>query len=327
MSDQQRLSVNAMLLAERSGAARTLDELRAAYDAKGALVPIPDEMRFESRTEAGVPLEFGTGHAVEPGRSILYVHGGGGVVGSFESHRGMVARLGVGARANTIAVGYRLAPEHVFPAGLEDVIAAYRWAIGSGIAPSHLAVAADSVGASLVLAMLMQARDQGLPMPAACVLFSPMVDQTGTAASMEDKAAEDMVVTRDGRKASSGLYIGTADRADPRLSPLFGDFRDLPPLLVQVGTAEALLDDSVSLARRAMLANVDVRLEGWPRMQHVWHQFASLLDEGSEALDSAARFLGAHLGSDREISRADAAAVCAGRTELTPSQNQHQPGE
>jgi acetyl esterase/lipase len=317
MSEEQRLAVNEMLIAERAAGPRTLEQLRAGYDAKGQLCPIPSAIQFERRRVAGVELEFGIDPEIDSDRTILFAHGGGGVVGSLESHRGMLARLGRAARANTIAVGYRLAPEHQFPAALEDVLAAYRWLVGTNLEPQDIAVAADSVGASLVLAALMQARDEGLAMPAACALFSPMVDQTGDTASMDEKAGEDLVVTRQGRLASSNLYIGKTDRGEPRLSPLFGNFAGLPPLLIQVGTAEALLDDAVSLARRAMLANVEVRLEGWSRQQHVWHMYASVLDEAGDALDAAGAFIATCLSVSGRPGRQGAATL--GHKALTTS--------
>jgi acetyl esterase/lipase len=309
MSEEQRLAVNEMLIADRMAGPRTLEEVRAVYDAKGQLCPVPAALHFERRRIAGVELEFGIDPDIDCDRTILFAHGGGGVVGSFESHRGMLARLGQSAHANTIAVGYRLAPEHKFPAALDDVLAAYRWLVGTGAAPEDIAVAADSAGASLVLAALMQARDEGMAMPAACALFSPMVDQTGSAASMVEKAGEDLVVTRQGRLASSSHYIGDTARWEPRLSPLFGNLAGLPPLLIQVGTAEALLDDAVSLSRRAMLANVEVRLEGWSRMQHVWHMYASVLDEAGDALDAAGAFIAARLSAPERTGSQGASAL------------------
>lgn len=268
---------------------------RAAYDKKGEQVELKPSLSFEQGTANGVPIEIVTDAEVENDRTILYAHGGGGSLGSIASHRGLVGLLGTAAGARTISIGYRLAPEHVFPAGLEDVYAAYRWLVDSGADLDRVVLAGDSAGCTFVLSALMQARADGLPMPAACVLFSPMVDQTAEAESMDLKAGEDVLVTRAGRAASSAMFIGDTDRRDPRLSPLFGDFAGLPPLYIQVGTSEALLDDSVFLARNAMLANVEVQLEGWPHMQHVWHLEADTLSQARDAISAAGRYIAERL--------------------------------
>ncbi|MGH8464029.1 MAG: alpha/beta hydrolase [Pseudomonas sp.] len=278
-------------MALSADALEALNQRRRAYDGKGALVALQPSLVAEPTLANGVPVEITVDSAAQTDITIFYAHGGGGSLGSIDSHRGLVGLLGMAARARTISVGYRLAPEHVFPAGLEDVYTAYRWLIESGTAVVKLVVAGDSAGCTFILSTLMQARADGLPMPAAAVLLSPMVDQTAEAETMDLKAGEDRLVTREGRKASSAMFIGNTDRRDPRLSPLFGDFMGLPPLYIQVGTAECLLDDALFLARNAMLANVEVHLEGWPNMQHVWHLETQTVPEAAVAIEAAGLFI------------------------------------
>jgi len=217
------------------------------------------------------------------------------VSGSIATHRALVARLSRAAQSRVLAIDYRLAPEHPFPAAGEDAIEAYQWLVDRGTNPARIIVAGDSAGGGLAVSTLVAIRDAGLPLPAAGVLLSPMVDLEATGESMTSKAAEDPMV----KKALIGpivrLYLNDQDPRTPLASPLYADLAGLPPLLIQVGTAEVLLDDSTRLAERATKAGVKVKLDQWQNMIHVWQLFASILDEGQQAIDRIGEFVRANV--------------------------------
>ncbi|HTO55971.1 MAG TPA: alpha/beta hydrolase fold domain-containing protein, partial [Myxococcota bacterium] len=190
-----------------------------------------------------------------------------------------------------LVIDYRLGPEHRFPAAVDDAVAAYRFLLDSGYSPAHLAIAGDSAGGGLTMATLVALRDARLPLPATGVGLSPWVDLTGDSATMTSKADVDPMVQRAPLLTLAGHYLGKTDPRTPLASPLFADLKGLPPLLIQVGESETLLDDSKSFSERARKAGVEVELEVWPEMIHVWQAFAALLPEGREAI---AR-IGAHL--------------------------------
>jgi phosphinothricin tripeptide acetyl hydrolase len=186
---------------------------------------------------------------------------------------------------------YRLAPEHPFPAAVDDAVAAYRWLLDRGQTPERMVLAGDSAGGGLTVATLLALRDRGLPLPAAGVCISPWVDLTLSGASYDAKAATDPIVTRDGVTEMARAYLGQTEARTPLASPLFADLSGLPPLLIQVGSEEVLLDDSVALAKRAKTAGVDATLEIWPSMIHVWHWFLPMLDEAQAAIDVIGAFV------------------------------------
>jgi len=227
---------------------------------------------------------------------IFYLHGGGYVIGSINTHREMVARLSRASAARALAIDYRLAPEHPFPAAVDDAVAAYRWLVGSGVNPRRIVVAGDSAGSGLTMATLVALRDAGEPLPAAGVCLSPWVDQEGTGDSMSGNAAVDPIVERDGLVQMAKRYLGEAGARTPLAAPLYADLTGLPPLLIQVGAAETLLDDSVRLDARARAAGVDSTLEVWDDMIHVWHLFAGMLPEGQQAIERIGEFVKKHTG-------------------------------
>ncbi len=229
--------------------------------------------------------------AANPARVILYLHGGGYVMGSINTHRELGQRLSRAAAARVLLIDYRLAPEHPHPAAVEDATRAYRWLLSRGVSPSRLVVAGDSAGGGLTVATLLAARDSGLPLPAAGVCLSPWVDLEGVGESMTTKAAADPLVQRDGLRRMGALYLNGQDPRTPLASPLYADLSGLPPLLIQVGTAEALLDDSTRLAERAREAGVEVDLEPWDDMIHVWQAFAAVLPEGQQAIERIGQFI------------------------------------
>jgi monoterpene epsilon-lactone hydrolase len=244
----------------------------------------------------GVPAEWiATPEALHE-RGIYYLHGGGYTLGSINTHREMISRLSRAARARALAIDYRLAPEHPFPAAVEDSTAAYRWLLAIGVDPARLVIAGDSAGGGLTVATLVALRDAGDPLPAAAVCLSPWVDLEGLGESMTTRAEVDPMVQREELLQHVKAYLGDAHPRTPLAAPLYADLRGLPPLLIQVGTAETLLDDSTRLAERAKAAGVDVVLEPWDDMIHVWQFCAAILPEGQQAIDRIGEFIRKHTG-------------------------------
>ncbi|MGV7034779.1 alpha/beta hydrolase [Methylobacterium symbioticum] len=264
---------------------------RARVDALGAGYGLPPDVAVEPVDAGGVPAEWTRIPGSEDGPVILFLHGGGYVSGSLASHRHMVAQAGREAGARTLALDYRLAPEHPFPAALEDALAGYRWLLAAGTAPGRIALAGESAGGGLALAAAVSLRAAGLPLPGCLWLSSPWTDLALTGPSLETKAAADPLIGRAYLAELAGLYCAGADPRDPRVSPLYADLAGLPPMLIQVGSAETLLDDAVRLAGVAGAADICVRLQIWPHMIHAWHLFYPEVEDGRRSLASAGRFI------------------------------------
>lgn len=267
---------------------------RQRLDGLGSLYPRPADTRVEATQINGISAEWTSTPDADPGRVILYLHGGGYVSGSIESHRLLVIEAGRQAAARTLAINYRLAPEHPFPAALEDALAAYRSLLSSGVDPTRIAIAGDSAGGGLTIATLVSVRDAGDPLPACGWVISPWVDMEAIGQSMTSKAATDPMIQKEYIQELAGAYLHGADPRHPLAAPLYADLRNLAPLLIQVGSAETLLDDSVRLTGRAGQADVRVTLEIWPEMIHAWHLFHPQLAAGRRALASAGGFIRAH---------------------------------
>jgi monoterpene epsilon-lactone hydrolase len=274
----------------------SVEESRANMEQLATFFPVPPDMHLEPVSANGVPAEWIAPPGATADRTIFYLHGGGYTIGSINTHREMVSRLSRAAGARALAIDYRLAPEHPFPAAVEDSTAAYRWLLGNGVDPGRLVIAGDSAGGGLTVATLVALRDAGAPLPAAAVCLSPWVDLEGIGESATTKAAVDPMIPGDGVLAMGKVYLGDADPRTPLAAPLYADLTGLPPLLIQVGTAEVLLDDSTRLAERARSAGVDVTLEPWDDMIHVWHIFAAMLPEGQQAIDRIGEFIRQHTG-------------------------------
>lgn len=258
----------------------------ARYLAGEAVVPV------ETVVVGSVPAAWITAPGAGTGRTILYLHGGGYSIGSIETHKLLCHDLSAAAGARVLALDYRLAPEHPFPAAVEDAVAAARWLMeDQRVSPSQLAIAGDSAGGGLALAALVALRDRGHELPGAAACLSPWVDLEAIGESMSAKAAEDPVVQRGPLLEQAGLYLAGADPRAPLAAPLYADLARLPPLLVQVGTAEILFDDATRISERAWAAGVDVTLRVWPGMIHAWHLFAPMLGEGRAAIVEAGGFL------------------------------------
>jgi acetyl esterase/lipase len=270
-------------------------ERRARVDALAADYALPPDVRVEPIDAHGVPAEWTSTPAANGERVILFLHGGGYVSGSLKSHRHMVAQAGREALARTLALGYRLAPEHPFPAALDDALTGYRFLLASGIAPARIALAGESAGGGLALATALSLREAGLPLPGCLWLSSPWVDLALTGASMESKAAVDPLLSRTYLSELASLYLNGADALGPLVSPINADLAGLPPMLIQVGSAETLLDDSVRLAALAGAADIAVHLEIWPHMIHAWHLFYQDVADGRRSLASAGSFIESRL--------------------------------
>jgi monoterpene epsilon-lactone hydrolase len=272
----------------------TLEGMRRGLEDLMSMIPVPADVDVEPTVAGGLttsrPAELLTPPGAEKGRAVLYLHGGAYVLGSPKSHRELAARIGRAARSAVVVLDYRLAPEHPFPAAVDDAFAAYRWILDSGTAPQHVAIAGDSAGGGLTVAMLLAARDAGAPMPGAAALLSPWTDLEGTGASVVTNAGTDPMVQMDGLHFMARLYVGGGDIRHPRISSIHADLAGLPPLLIQAGKAEALLDDSVRLADRARASGVDVTLELWDDMIHVFQAF-SMLPEGQQAVAQIGEFI------------------------------------
>ena len=237
---------------------------RERLDAVGSASPPAPDIRLEAIDAGGVAAEWSLAPGSNPSRVLLFLHGGGYCSGSIASHRGMVTETGRAAKVRTLAVGYRLAPEHPFPAALDDALAAYDFLLDQGIAPGAIVIGGDSAGGGLTLACMTRLRDAGKPLPGCGWLVSPWVDLQMTGASLAEKADIDPLIQKPYLEELASAYLAGADPAGPLVSPLRADLHGLPPLLVQVGSAETLLDDAVRIARRAGAADVPVSLDIWP---------------------------------------------------------------
>jgi len=269
----------------------TVQEARAGFEQVTNTFPVDADIKREAVDASGVKAEWLSAPNSDAGRAVLYLHGGGYVIGSINTHRALAARLSRAARARVLVIDYRLAPEHPHPAAVEDSVAAYRWMLGQGLKPARIAVAGDSAGGGLTVATLVAIRDAKLPLPAAGVCLSPWVDLEGIGESMTTKAAVDPIVQKAGIAQMAAAYLGGKDVRTPLAAPLYADLTGLPPLLIHVGTAETLLDDAFRLAERARKAGVTVHYEAAEDMIHVWHLFAPMLDEGQQAIERVGEFV------------------------------------
>ncbi len=243
----------------------------------------------------GVPAEWVIPPNAAEGAVLLYLHGGGYIIGSPATHRDLVSRIAQAGGLRALVPDYRLAPEHPFPAAVEDATAAYRWLLQSGFPAEQIAIAGDSAGGGLTVATLVSLRDAGVPLPAAAVLLSPWTDLALTGVSVLARSAVDPMLDRAGLEQGSRLYRGGEDAYHPLVSPLYAALNGLPPLLIQVGGREVLLHDSTRLAERARAAGVEVTLQLEPDMWHVWQALARYMPEGQAAIDEIGRFIRARL--------------------------------
>ena len=268
----------------------SIDEQRRGWEAAAAQVPLPPAARCEPVVYDGVACAWVRFPGADDGALIL-LHGGGFSAGSALTHRDLGARLAQATNLPVLLVEYRLAPEHPFPAGLDDAVTVYRALLADGYAAERLIMCGDSAGGGLAVATLLALRDAQVPLPRAAVLLSAWLDLALGGELLVSRAQLDPLTTRAGLAAAAQLYVGQRDATDPFISPVYGELAGLPPLLLQVGDHEMLLDDSRRLAERARAAGVEATLEVWPEMWHVWHGWAAELPEGQAAIDQIGAYV------------------------------------
>jgi epsilon-lactone hydrolase len=264
---------------------------RKDFDAGFSQYGIARDVTVEPVTANGVRAEWTSTPEDDRDAALLYVHGGGYVIGSLDSHRHVVSEAGRAAKAWALALDYRLAPEHPFPAAVEDAVSGYRYLLSRGIRPGRIAIAGDSAGGGLVVSAMLAIRDAGLAQPACGWCISPWVDMEGIGESMSGKAEADPMVQKAGLLEMAGLYLGGADPRSPLAAPIHADLKGIAPLLIQVGAAETLLDDAIRLAQVPGAANVRVDLQIWPEMVHVWHIFHPELKVGQRAIEAGGAYV------------------------------------
>ena len=271
-------------------------ERRQRIDEVGSVWPVADDVDFTAVDAAGVPAEWSIAPGSDASRVLMFLHGGGYCSGSILSHRRMVTEAGRAAGMRTLAVGYRLAPEHPFPAALEDALTAWRFLRAKGIDAASIVVGGDSAGGGLTVALINTLREAGDNVPACAWLVSPWVDLTMSGSTLVSKDKVDPLIHKDYLGELADAYVPRGmDRSDPRVSPLFADLRGFPPTLIQVGSAETLLADATRLAAALGSADVPVTLEVWPHMIHAWHLWNAHLEPARRALASAGAFLRGHI--------------------------------
>jgi acetyl esterase/lipase len=275
-----------------SRGAVTLEQQREFFDSDMAAVPLPPGCDSEALTLGAVPAERIVHPGATAGRVLLYLHGGGYVFGSLRSHRHLVARLAVAAGAEAFHLDYRLAPEHPYPAALDDALDAYRALLARGVDPARLVVGGESAGGGLATALLLKLRQAGLPQPAGLYLISPWLDMTTAGASYAKVGTRDPMIAADRIALVAQAYLGAAGD-DAFTSPVRADPAGLPPMLIQVGSEEVLLSDSTSFAANAALAGIEVRLHVWAEMPHAFPLFHTALRAGLRAIEEAGAWMAA----------------------------------
>ena len=301
MSREQRENLDAILRQNAFPADGDVSELRRLLAELTSAQPLPADVTVTAAALGGVPTAEITVDGIEPRHVVLYFHGGVYVLGDAFQAAGLAAQVGRRTGAKVISVDYRLAPEHPYPAAVDDALAAYEALLDNGVAPSDIAFAGESAGGGLAVATMVNARDHGLPRPAAAFAMSPYADLTLAGATMDTKRAVDPLLSRENLQARIPDYTAGQDPALGLISPVFADLSGLPPLIIQGGTHEVLLDDAVRLARQAAIADVQVTLDITPGVPHVFQAYYPILDEAVAALDRAGQLLSAHLAGAAQV--------------------------
>jgi monoterpene epsilon-lactone hydrolase len=309
VSTEQQEALDAILRQSAFPVGSTVDEQRRHLQELVSAQPLPPEVSVNATTLGGVPAAEITVEGVEPRHVVLYFHGGVYVIGDAFLAAELASQVGRRTQARVVSVDYRLAPEHPYPAAVDDALAAYAALLHDGFDPADIVLAGESAGGGLAVATLVNARDRGLPLPAAALVMSPYVDLTLAGATIETRREVDPLLSRELLEPRVADYVSGADAALGLVSPVFADLSGLPPLLIQAGTREVLLDDAVRLAGRAAMADVAVTLDITPGVPHVFQAYHAFLDDATAALDRAGQFLSAHLDA--------AAVVAAGHTTAT----------
>jgi monoterpene epsilon-lactone hydrolase len=300
VSIEQQETLDAILRQSAFPAGSDVDEQRRLLKELLSAQPLPVTVTVTAAELGGVPTAEIIVDGIEPRHVVLYFHGGVYVMGDASLAAGLASQVGRRTQAKVISVDYRLAPEHPYPAAIDDALAAYEALLDNGVAPSDIAFAGESAGGGLAVATLVNARDHGLPLPAAAFVMSPYADLTLAGATIDTRGEVDPLLSREALEARVPDYTAGQDAALGLISPIFADLSGLPPLIIQAGTHEVLLDDAVRLAQQAIAADVAVTLDITPGVPHVFQAYGPLLDEADAALDRAGRLLSAHLaGAER----------------------------
>jgi monoterpene epsilon-lactone hydrolase len=302
VSTEQQAMVDAILRRSAFPVGSDVNEQRELLRAAISAQPLPADVTVTAAALGGVPTAEITVDGIEPRHVVLYFHGGVYVMSDAFLAAGLASQVGRRTHAKVISVDYRLAPEHPYPAAVDDALAAYEALLDTGIAPSDIVFAGESAGGGLAVATLVNARDHGLPLPAAAFVMSPYVDLTLAGKTMETRREVDPLLSRELLQPRVTDYTAGQDAALGLISPVFADLSGLPPLIIQAGSHEVLLDDAVRLAQQAATADVEVTLEITPRVPHVFQAYSPMLDEAAAALDRAGKLLSAHLARAVRVS-------------------------
>jgi epsilon-lactone hydrolase len=297
VSTEQRETVEAILRQSAFPVGSSVEEQRQQLQQVASAQPLPAGLTVTAGALGGVPTAEITVDGMEPRHVVLYFHGGVYVLEDAFQVADLASQVGRRTGAKVISVDYRLAPEHPYPAAVDDALAAYEALLGGGTAPSDIIFAGESAGGGLAIATLVNARDHGLPLPAAALVMSPYADLTLAGTTMDTKREADPLLSRELLQPRVTDYTAGQDPALGLISPIFADLSGLPPLVIQGGTHEVLLDDAIRLARQAATADVDVTLDITAGVPHVFQAFYPILDEAAAALDRAGQLLSAHLAS------------------------------
>lgn len=297
MASEELVNVIEILRAQPVVDGVTVEQMRSGMEAMTGGAPLPEGATFEEVDVDGVPAEWVTTEGAAADEVLLYLHGGGYAIGSIKTHRALAANISKAAGVRVLIIDYRLAPEHPHPAAVDDAVTAWRWLLRQGLDPSRMVISGDSAGGGLTMATLIALRDAGDPLPACAVPISPWVEMEAVSESWTTRAEADPMVHIEGLKLMADWYLNGQDPRAPLASPLHADLRGLPPLLVQVGDAEVLLDDSTRLVEKAKEAGVDATCDVIPDGIHVMHAFAPLVPEATAAIDRLAAFVRQHLPS------------------------------
>ena len=268
-----------------------VEELRLQAEAAYGTLPVADDVVTETVDIEGMEGEWQIVPESQDDRVLLYLHGGGFIFGSIATHRGETSELGRAAKARTLAINYRLAPEHSFPAPIEDALKAYTWLLDQGYDAKNIIIAGESAGGSMTAGLLMSIRDTKLPLPAGGVMISPWIDLAQTGETYITKEGIDPMNSTAGVKYLAETYLNGTSPEVPLASPIYGDLRGLPPIYVMVGEVEVMLSEALTFVNNAASAGVDIRFRSFPGMVHNWPLFHSFLEEGKEAILSAGKFM------------------------------------
>jgi acetyl esterase/lipase len=295
MTVSQLDSLITLLRSRPAPATQDVTDSRARFEKMGAFLGGAPDAKCEKVDVDGVPAEWVSAAGADASRAVLYLHGGGYAIGSINTHRRLAFDISAASGARVLLLDYRLAPEHPFPAAVDDAATAWRWLLKQDLAADKLAIAGDSAGGGLAIATLVNLRDQKLGLPACAVAISPWVDLEGVGTSMTARSAQDPMVQKPGLGWMADMYLAGKDPRTPLAAPLHADLSGLPPLLVQVGTAETLLDDATRIAERLHSAGGEVKLSVWPNMLHVFPLFAPILSEGMDGCREIGQFIKARM--------------------------------